>query len=387
MKLGWVMRFVANSLRVGFFVIQAVILTKSEEGITRQLSAEALCDLTFRHEDDINQASLQAIENVTFVVWAVCVPLFVIPRFHSLWAITDIAQFKDQLKSANNFYSLSNKQKVMFVGFVSTLLLSHYTMSAVTKYLGDYYQSRSVLVLSHETSEILAGLTTLILAIVSFGFNAPDCLTSTYKLVTQSYHYSWLSASMLVCLGVGVSGASVDFLMRFLETKNQDILELIPVLITVALIEFLYPILTSGSTLSVIPQLKKSVRQHPGYAGLFAVSWFFWWVMNTYQLGSCILRLINGKQRAVPASSEIGDICQAVIANRSEPTGVYLLVFVIAAAITFVSTSIFELYQYAKAFNIKSESAGCELTLFGGYPNGVIHDSHDNGVSPPYVQA
>ena len=179
------MRYVGTAARAGFFVLEIAALTMTEMGIIRQLSAEVMCDFAVDSSHDISDAAVQTIEYTGYVVWGVCIPLFVASRFRSSWNITNLAHFKDRFISVPDFYSLSTLQKMIFIGFMAILLVGHYTMSALTKYVGVYYMLRSILSLSKATAEIVAGLTTFILATVSFGFSVPDCLHSVRYLVTQ----------------------------------------------------------------------------------------------------------------------------------------------------------------------------------------------------------
>lgn len=348
---------VANSgflARSSFFMLQIGSLAATEMGLVRQLAIEVTCEMAADSDGYVSEHAASVIEYTGYAAWFVCVPLFVMSRFRTSWELTDMQLLRRNFITREQLSILTTAQKIKFWVFVSVLLLGHYALSALTKFLGVYYLLTGVGDLDRGLADTLAGVITFILATISFGFAVPDCLQSALRLVTSSQApLSKRAHVALVLLGLGIAGGSIDYLIRFLKTKDCHVLDYIPLLVSAGMVEFLYPVLTSGSTIHQLPAIREHARSHPITAGLFGVSALCWLPMNAHQLASGGWQLAKDQQTVLePHSSHIKDICESVVSNRPESAYVVALVLLLAAGVTLFSTVFFELYQFVKLLAI-----------------------------------
>ncbi len=315
--------------RGAVFTAGMITIAIRELGWDKIFAYEAACDIaTLACEDycEPSQTVQALLPPLVYSIQAVSVSLMVAAYSRGFWRSTNLSTLRthflptDQLNADDP--KMTTGMKVCF-GILIGGATINYSANMFRNYIGGLEELQQEFLIEPQVAECLAISMTILWSMVSVAIKMPDFIAHAH---TNCKHpvlpKSYCRVTTLGLLGSAMSISTVDYLSRFLESKQQNIDDYIPALVTTGVFAFIFAIFTSGASLDDISQLRAKVAKGGAVpitiASLLALDGLIWWVFNTNQLSGRVEQWVApSNTNSVANSTQFKDFCWAQFENRA----------------------------------------------------------------------
>ncbi|PHQ78993.1 MAG: hypothetical protein COB66_07775 [Coxiella sp. (in: Bacteria)] len=325
-----------------------------ELGLTKLLSQEQACSIATFDETapaTLDPAFTTVVPWVILGLQVILVPFYLYERAPSIWKGTDLAKLSQRCISRDQLNALTPKGKAGFSAFVACIV-THYGVAILRNYEGSDFALEADIPVSEYTARCLAPILTVALGLGSLCFNLPVYLSGVATFCANPQWrrvFKW----QLVMLGLFMSASMYDYLYRFIQEHGGNPDDFLPLQILVIVAEYFVTVFMSGAILPYIPEVLTILKQRPVFLTLFIVDVVAWAFINERQIYRTTVN-IAFHPTVVPANSaSLEEVCRVVLEEQPDHLWQRVLIMVLTAAPSLISTVIFALYQLKDVFDIK----------------------------------